>query len=311
MRAAVLKEFGQPQVGSFEDPLATPGCAVVAVTAAAVSHLDLAKASGRFYSGAPKLPCVTGTDGVGRLPDGRRVYFDEPIPPFGSMAERTLVRGDHVVDVPHRLSDVVAAAIGNAGVAALSALETRAHLAPGESVAVLGGTGAVGQLAIQIARLLGAARVVAVGRSADKLERARENGADAVIDLARPGDLTEALRDAAGGGIDVTLDLLWGLPAAAAMRAAAHGARHVQLGHLAGSDICVQAPLLRSKSVTIIGHSGFQVPSEVRMRTYRRVAELAASGRLHIDVDALALSDVAVAWERQETGPPNKIVLVP
>ena len=75
----------------FADPGEAPGAVRVDVLAAGVHHLDLHKASGTFYTGPPPLPSVVGTDGVGRLTDGRRVYFDATVPPYGSMAERTLV----------------------------------------------------------------------------------------------------------------------------------------------------------------------------------------------------------------------------
>src|SRR3954451_17507846 len=77
MRAAVLHELGAtPRCDEFAEPEATEGHAVVDVAAAAIHHLDLHKATGTFYTGPPPLPSVVGSDGVGRLPDGRRVYFD-------------------------------------------------------------------------------------------------------------------------------------------------------------------------------------------------------------------------------------------
>src|SRR3954466_1087718 len=92
MKAAVLSAYGSPpQYGDFPEPQAGDGETVVTVEAAGVNHLDLGKASGTFYGGTPPLPWVVGTDGVGRLQDGRRVYFDASVAPFGAMAELTLV----------------------------------------------------------------------------------------------------------------------------------------------------------------------------------------------------------------------------
>src|SRR5580704_8964670 len=91
MRAAVLREYGVPSPGEFEEPAAAgPDRAVLEVLAAGVNPVDVAIAAGRFYAGKPPLPSVAGREGVGTL-EGERVYFDAPIAPFGSMAERALI----------------------------------------------------------------------------------------------------------------------------------------------------------------------------------------------------------------------------
>src|SRR3954447_895324 len=144
VRAAVLEEHGStPRVAEFAEPQATDDHVVVEVRAAGLHHLDVHKATGTFYMGPPPLPSVVGTDGVGRLPDGRRVYFDTTVQPYGSMAERTLVPADAVLEVAEGVEDAVAAALGNTGMAAWLALEWRAELKPGETVLVLGACGAV------------------------------------------------------------------------------------------------------------------------------------------------------------------------
>ena len=103
MRAAVLHEHGAtPQVGDFDDPGDAPDCVQVQVVAAGLHHLDLHKATGSFYMGPPPLPSAVGTDGVGTLEDGRRVYFDETVQPFGSMAEKALARAFHPRPRPPR-----------------------------------------------------------------------------------------------------------------------------------------------------------------------------------------------------------------
>src|SRR5829696_8431288 len=152
--------------------------------------------------GPPPLPCAVGTDGVGRLPDGRRVYFDDTVAPFGSMAERALAGEDALFEIDEDLDDVTAAALGNTGLGAWLALEWRSGLEPGDTVLVLG-TGAFGSLAVQIAKLLGAGRVVAADRGGERLDRLRERGADAVVALDAEDDLTAAFRTAAEGGLDV------------------------------------------------------------------------------------------------------------
>ena len=178
MKAAILREFGSaPEYGEFPDPAdPEPGQVVVEVGAAAIHHLDLLKASGSFYTGPPPLPSVVGTDGAGRLADGRRVYFDETVAPYGSMGERAVAAEAGLYEITADVDDAVAAALGNTGIGAWMALEWRARLQPGETVLVLGATGAFGGIAIQAARLLGAGRVVAAalrGRAAGRAGRRR------------------------------------------------------------------------------------------------------------------------------------------
>ncbi len=118
MDAAVLHEYGTPRFDRFQEPDAGAGQLVLDVEAAAVNPVDLAIATGEFYIKPPRLPCVVGTDGVGRLADGRRVYFSTTVAPFGGAAERTLASQDALIEVPDGLDAPVAATLGNSGLAA-------------------------------------------------------------------------------------------------------------------------------------------------------------------------------------------------
>ena len=142
--------------------------------------------------GPPPLPSVVGTDGVGRLEDGTRVYFDASVPPYGSMAERTLVPSEALLPVADGVADEVAAALGNTGLGGWLAVEWRSGLQAGETVLVLGATGAVGSVAVQAAKLLGAGRVVAADRPGERLQRLLERGADAVVEIDGTDDLDRA-----------------------------------------------------------------------------------------------------------------------
>jgi NADPH2:quinone reductase len=126
---------------------------VVNVTAAAISQFDVVHASGKHAIKPPTLPAVVGNEGVGRLEDGRRVYFAGPLAPHGSMAEQTLVNSSNLIDVPTGVDDATAAALGNSGLAAWLPLSSRAQLVPDEVVLIIGATGIVGRLAVQAARL--------------------------------------------------------------------------------------------------------------------------------------------------------------
>lgn len=312
MRAAVLHRHGEPpHFDQFDEPVEGSGHVIAEVAAAGVNHLDVLKASGRFYTGPPPLPSVVGSDGVGRLADGRRVFFDSTEAPHGAMAERTLVSEDHLLDVPEGVGDEVAAALGNSGLAAWLVLDWKAGLEPGETVLVLGATGAVGNVAVQAARILGAGRVVAAARGGERLERMSERGADALVDLDAEQDLAAALTEATGGGANVIVDPLWGPPALAAMNSAALGARHVQVGHMAAPTLELPALAVRSVVLELLGFVVFRVPLSVRRAGYRRLTELAAQGELEIDLERVPLTDVDQAWERQQEGPDAKLVIVP
>src|ERR1700730_8562072 len=102
MRAAVVHGYGVRRIDDFREPVAGGGQGVVEVLAAGVNPVDVAICAGRFYAGAPPLPFVAGREGVGLLA-GRRVYFDTPIAPFGSMAERALIDPRTAYPVPGRL----------------------------------------------------------------------------------------------------------------------------------------------------------------------------------------------------------------
>ena len=300
MRAAILHAYGEPpQPGEFEEPEADTGQVVVDVAAAALHHLDLLKATGTFYLGPPPLPSVPGTDGVGRTKDGRRVYFDPTIAPYGSFAQRALADADTLIDVPDEIDDVTAAALGNTGLGAWLALTWRANLQPGETVLVLGANGALGSVATQAAKLLGAGKVIAAAR-----DTSRVRGADEVVELDGEPEFS--------GPIDVTIDTLWGKPAEAAMKQASRHARHVQVGQLAGTEITLSAPAIRSVSLSVCGFSVAHPPHEIKREAYQRLAELVGRGEITVELEAVPLDDVATAWERQKTAKHRpKLVVVP
>jgi len=315
MHAAVLHEFGAtPVYEAFEEPVAGEGQVVVEVAVAGVNPVDVRRASGTYVSGPPPLPSIVGMEGVGRIAgDGRRVYFDLPVPPFGSYAERALVFAGATTELPDDVDDGVAAALGIAGLAAWLPLAWRAQLRPGETVLVLGATGVVGQLAVQAARLLGAGRVIAAGRDTEMLARAARLGADATVDMTdlEGEQLTQAFRDAAGGDVHVVHDPLWGAPAAAAVEALGVGGRLVQLGQSAGAEATLPSATIRGRLLEIRGYLNFLAPPDVRRDAYRTLVDHAAAGRIEVEVERVPLADVADAWERVQRSPHRKLVLAP
>lgn len=208
MKAAVLYERGGiPRYEDFPDPVAAEGEVIIDVKAVAVENVDRAVAAGTHFAAAqlmPSLPAIPCFDGIGTLPDGTLVGFGLPRKPYGALAEKTVVPDTHVIPAPEDIDPALAVVIGTAITG--FAIKTAAGFQPGETVLIQGATGVAGRLAVQVARLLAAGRIVATGRSADAL---REVGADAVIDTSVDDT---ALQDAyaAAGGYDVVLDFLWG-----------------------------------------------------------------------------------------------------
>ena len=149
---------------------------------------------------------------------------------------------------------------------------------------------------------LGAERVVAAGRDLDRLERARELGADEVVPLDGDG-LPERLRQAAGAdGPTLVVDLLWGEPVRAAVEAAAPRARIVHVGQSAGPEATFPSAAVRGKRLSILGHSNFALSSEEHRQVYLDVAAHLATGRIRIDVERFALDEVEAAWAAQGSG---------
>jgi NADPH2:quinone reductase len=309
MRAAVLREYGTPVYGQFAEPVAADNQLVVEVAAAGVNPFDVLLSSGRFVV-KPHLPCVVGSDGVGHLRDGRRVYFESTLAPFGAAAERTLVEPAAVVELPAGLDPAIGAAIGNAGLAAWLCLTWRGRLVPGETVLVLGATGSVGSITVQLAKLLGAGRTIAAGRDPDRLRRAAELGADECVRLDT-ADTADRLTHATDPGADLIIDLTWGTPAMLALPAAATGARLVQVGNSAAEQATLPADIMRSKALTILGYATYHVPRAERLNAYQHLADLAATGQISIELQRIPLHEVALAWQRQRTGTPAKQILIP
>lgn len=302
MRAAILTEYGVPEYGEFPDPEG----AVLDVLAAGLNGVDVLIATGKHYFSPAVLPAVSGVDGVGRTADGRRVYFTRPPAPYGSMAERAPLPAS-VLPVPDGVSDAVAAALGNAGLAAWMPLSDSGRLAGGETVLVLGATGVVGRLAVQAARLLGAGTVIAAGRDADRLAELRTLGADRTVALGQD-DLAGAVK--AAGGVDVIVDYLWGEPATTALTAGKPGVRLVHVGDRAGAAAPVPGALLRSLGATITGFLPVWSGPAAVATAYRRLGEAAAAGQLDVPTETVPLAEVAAAWARYP-GTRHKLVLVP
>jgi NADPH:quinone reductase-like Zn-dependent oxidoreductase len=323
VRAAVLETPGEvPVVRDHPDPVERAGHTLVRVTAAPIVPLDQLVASGTSYFGRPATPYVPGTQGAGAversagLPAGTSVFFATTagiLPGDGSMAERCQVPDDGVVPVPPGVSAPDAAALGMSAVAAWMALTDRGRLQPGERVLVLGAGGAVGQVAVAAAKILGAGRVVAVCRSAAAQDRASGAGADEVVTLTGDVDeLTARISAACGGGVDVVVDPVFGTAATAACRVLADRGRLVNLGGASGDLAEFSSAVLRSRTIEILGYTNNGLSPARRREALEAVFRHAAAGLLSVAHEDIPLADAAAAWRRQAAGSAGvRLVLTP
>ncbi|MBN9694909.1 MAG: zinc-binding dehydrogenase [Zoogloea sp.] len=302
MRAAVIVERGAaPVVRDFPAPQAREACILIDVDTAGLGGWDVLGA----YRLGVEYPCVIRGEGVGRAPDGRRVYFGErSVLPYGAWAEQTLVPAEEVWDVPDGVDDRTAIAMGIAATGALVPLE-QANIKAGESVLILGATGTLGQIALQLARYLGAGRVVAAARNGMALARLAERGiADATVRLGGDDDVA-ALKAASGDGFDVVLDLVCGQPMLNALKATRWGARILTIGTGAGRQVNLDIADLLFRSLSCVG-TGQRPPAD-RRAIWERLLVIAREQNIVVDYVDYSLDQAADAWAAQVDGPHAKI----
>ncbi|MFM0206332.1 zinc-binding alcohol dehydrogenase family protein [Paraburkholderia sediminicola] len=309
MKAAVVKGAGQPPVyEDFDRPDALTGHHLIDVTASALSRVTRSRAAGSHYSSSHVFPFIAGVDGAGRLEDGQRVYFFAPHAPFGAMAERSLVPETHCVPLPDALDDVTAAAIAIPGMSSWAALTERARFVPGETVLVNGATGASGRLAVQIAKYLGAGKVIATGRNPASLESLKRAGADFTISLEQDeSSLRRAFESHFREGVDVVLDYLWGpsaqslLIAAAKASPEAYPVRFVQIGSVSGADIVLPGAVLRATAIILLGSGIGSVRLSRLLHAVKEVLNASIPAGLQIATEAVPLADLNLHWGNAES----------
>ena len=320
MLAAVVRAFDEaPRYGEFPDPLAeNENDELVDVLASALHPRVRSQANGSHYTSTEELPLVPGIDGVGRRPDGSLVYFLLPDTIHGSMAERTVVDSRRCIPLPSNADPVLLAAAMNPGMSSWVALKRRVDFESGQSVLILGATGSAGQLAIQIAKHLGAGHVIAAGRGADKLAGLEALGADATVDLAAdPLEVASELGEKAGN-VDVVLDYLWGAPAEAAIMPLLMGREDrsrllswVQIGAIAGPDIALPSAALRQANVHFLGSGQGSVSARGILEVLPSLAEEIGKGTFTIDAVAHPLSEVGELWKQKQGRTTERIVFEP
>jgi NADPH:quinone reductase-like Zn-dependent oxidoreductase len=295
MKAAIVTGPGTlPTFGEFANPVAQEGLDLITVKAAALSNLTRGRAAGSHYSSDNVYPFVPGVDGVGVMADGRRVYFVMPEAPFGAMAEQTLVDPRRTVPVPANVDDVTV---------------ERARFQPGETVLINGATGAAGSVAVQVAKHLGAKKIIVTGRNGEELKTLRTLGADVMIPFdLRPDnpqgveDFERALTEEFARGLDVVIDYLWGTSARTIIVAVAkaiedaHPVRFIQVGEASREAVELPGAALRSSAIQITGSGLKSIPLPGLLEAIRSTFELATEGGLYLPTQAVPLSSVGENW---------------
>jgi NADPH:quinone reductase-like Zn-dependent oxidoreductase len=321
MKAAVLHNFGEiPQFEDFPDPTPKDGQILVHVKAVALENVDKVMAEGSHFASKQflsTLPAIVGFDGIGMLEDGRLVGFGGVKAPYGAIAEKTVIPEGYYVPVPEGVDAVTAAALPASALTSLFPLRWGAKLQPGETVLINGSTGVSGKLAVQIANILGAGRVIGTGRNEKSMQQVKELGADAVIDLKQSDEqLAEAFQREAGDGYDVILDFLWGHPTEVLIKTLipaeirmSKPVRLIQIGEKAGASISLSADSLRTTGLQIFGGAAGITPEAIGEAT-NQVWDLLRAGKLHMDIEQVPLRDIENVWKRTDYEG-KRIVVIP
>ena len=311
--AVVIKPGTTPVYTDFEAPICSVNEVLIDVTATALTHFVKLRAAGRHYSFRLDPPFVAGIDGVGKLADGRRVYFLFPRAPYGGMAEQTVIDSSRCIDVPEGVDDITLAALADPGMAAWVALRSRAKLESGETVLINGATGIAGTVAVQIARYLGARHIIATGRNPEVLSGLLSIGADEVVCLSADGrGSIPEFRKHLKRGVDVVLDYLWGpsaenILAASSARKSHTSLRFIQIGTTSAASIRLRGTILRQAALQIMGSGvGSVAPSEI-ITVMKTLVQAASQVKFTLPVKTLTLRDVAAAWTAETPG--QRVVL--
>lgn len=313
MKAAIVAGPNQiPVYADFKDPTPQPGQELITVAASALSNF----AKFRTSTGSVQFPIVAGVDGVGLNEKGQRLYFILPTAPFGAMAEKVLVKSENCFPLPEDLDNVTAAAIANPGMSSMAALKKRAVLQPGETVLINGATGNAGKLAVQIAKYLGAKKIIATGRDAAALRKAKDLGAEVTINLTlEPKALEEAFAEQfRGNGVDVILDYLYGPSAQILLTALAKNnqgskpIRYVEIGAVGGPEIQLPGAILRALPIALMGSGVGSVSLKDSLAAIQDVMKAVGPAKLEIDTTVVPLADVEKTWN--ETSGKTRLVYV-
>lgn len=321
MKAAVIYTKGEnPQYADVAEPVAAGNDELlITVKAAAIKHFDKGVAAGKHYSSEEKANArIIGGDGVGILADGRRVFALGS----GMIAEKAIIEKDRMVPLPAGINDVVAAALPNAVAGSAMALRFRAGIKQGETVLINGATGFTGRVAVQIAKLYGAGRVIVTGRNNNSLQELLQLGADEIISTQQDDEQFIAAIKAvhAATPIDIIIDYLWGHTAELLLASLkgkgsfTHKTRFVSIGSVTGDKIQLSAENLRSVDLQLTGSGlgswGRQEMKLLFTDILPNIFNLAAEGKIKVDTQTVQLSNIENLWQMNAEGGKRLVVVM-
>jgi NADPH2:quinone reductase len=223
-----------------------------------------------------------------------------------------------VTPIPEGIDPAKAAAMPRSVLTALLPLKYSARLQPGETVLINGATGVTGRIAVQVAKMLGAGRIIGTGRNAASLKLLSELGADAVIDLSgKDGHIREAIAaEDARNKIDVVMDFLWGHPAELLIETfipneagfAKRTLRYLQIGEKAGSHLSLPAAALRTSGLQLMGIG--KIAMETVMEEMNNIWTWIREDKIYMEIERVPLADIATAWQRDDLAG-KRLVIVP
>lgn len=309
MKAAVVFEKGStPQYADFTEPVITHENEVlVTVKAASIKNLDRARASGSHYSteNEARQPTIIGSDGVGYLEDGSKVYFFSK---KGTVAEKAVADKKMMVPVPEALDFSIAAALPNAVMGSAMALKFKAGIHPGSIVLINGATGITGRIAVQIAKIYGAQKIIVTGRNEESLQTLLELGADEAVSLqSNDEDFKQKIRDIhSRTPIDIVLDYIWGhsvemiLSAFKGDGTFSHRTKLITVGGMSGDTIQLSSQILRGTDIQISGSGlGSWTKEESALLFTEIIPEMfqaATEGKIKIETEDIDLKNIEAGW---------------
>ena len=323
MKAAVIYKKGEiPKYAEFADPIPqNENEILLSVKAVAITNLDKAKASGKHYSSENENQngTVIGSDGVGLLEDGTRVYARGLT---GTIAEKAIVEKNRMVALPEGINNTTAAAMPNAIAGSAMALRFRAGMREGETVLINGATGFTGQMAIQLAKHYGAKKIIVTGRNEKTLENLLKLGADEIISLKQDDEsiLSQLKEIHQNTPIDIILDYLWGHSAELILSALkgngsfTNKVRFVSIGSISGDTIQLSSGILRSVDLHLSGSGlGSWTKEEVKLLFSEILPEmflLAAQNKLKVNIEEVSLMDIEKMWNKDVSDGKRLVVTI-
>lgn len=311
MKAAVVFEKGSiPQYADFPEPEVQENEILVSVKAASIKNLDKARAGGNHYSteNQEHQPTIIGTDGAGYLENGNKVYFFSK---KGTVSEKAAADEKMIIPIPEELDFSLAAALPNAVMGSAMALKFKAGLQPGNTVLINGATGITGRIAVQIAKIYGAGRVIVTGRNEKSLESLLELGADEVISLKLDDhDFKQKIKEVhQETPIDIILDYIWGhsvemiLSAFKGDGTFSHKTKLVTIGGMSGDTVQLSSQILRGTDIQISGSGlGSWTKEESALLFSEIIPEMyqaAVEGKIKMETEEVDIKNIEAVWNAE------------